>query len=286
MTSMKALLIGDRGGLAQAFARGCTERNIPYETLEETLLDETPASALDALLERTQPTVCVYAAELAAPHEGEEDSVDAWRTLCVRPVRIAEACAKRHIALVTFSSHHVFDGSATEPYLESTPTSPSTARGRAEAAGEIAVLQAHRGAIVIRTSAALDPFSPSDFVSATLTLAARGQTVTVSADQVTSPTYLPDLVNTVFDLVERGANGVWHVANAGATSMYQLARTACTMAALDPDLVREQPPRPTPERKLSFTALRSGRGCSLPPLEDALARFVRARGAPSARLRT
>lgn len=286
MTSMKVLLIGNRGNLAQAFARGCTERNVPYETLDETLLDETPSTALDAVLERTQPTVCVYAAQLATPVEGEEDSVDAWRTHCVRPVRIAEACAKRHIALVTFSSDHVFDGNASEPYLESTPTSPATARGRAEAAGEIAVLQAHRGAIVVRMAASLDPWSASDFVSATLTLAARGQTVTVSADQVTSPTYLPDLVNTVFELVERGANGVWHVANAGETSMYQLARTACTMASLDPELVREQPSCPPPERKLSFTALRSGRGCSLPPLEDALARFMRARGAPSIGVRT
>ena len=286
MTSMNALLIGQSGSLAEAFARGCAEREIPYESVEETLLDDVPCGTLDDNLKRLRPTVCVYTPELPPRDGGEEDSVAAWRTFCVRPVRLAEACARRGIGLVTFSSHRVFDGSATEPYLESTPTCPSTARGRAEAAGEIAVLQAHREAIVIRTTAALDPWSPSDFVSSTLRLAESGNSVTVSADEVVSPVYLPDLVSTVLALVERGANGVWHVANSGATSMYQLVRTACTMASLDPELVREQASPRAPDAHLSFTALRSGRGCSLPPLEDALARFMRARRAPSQKTST
>lgn len=274
---MNAWLIGPRNSLARAFTRGCTARSVLCKTIGEDGLDAASPEPVDAALRQARPNFVIY---LGAPHSAEEsDAVTCWQRRCVRPVRLAEACARNSIHLMVFSSAHVFDGRACEPYLESAPTAPTSTRGRAEAAAEAAVLQAHPGALVIRTTATLDPWNPADLVSAALTSATRGETVSVEDEHVTSPTYIPDLVNAALDLAASGETGVWHVANRGAASWFDVARTACVLAALDPALVQARSSGRSATSRRACTALRSGRGCRLPTLEDALSRYIRARAA-------
>jgi len=94
---------------------------------------------------------------------------------------------------------------------------------------------------------------------------------------VVSPTYVPDLVHASLDLLIDGERGVWHLANGGAVTWADFARRAAALAGLDAALVRG---RPTASLKLAaarplYSALGSERGALLPPLDDALSRFVR-----------
>jgi len=44
-------------------------------------------------------------------------------------------------------------------------------------------------------------------------------------DQVGCPTYAADLAKAVFELLDRGAEGIWHVTNCGATSWFEFAKS-------------------------------------------------------------
>ena len=82
------------------------------------------------------------------------------------------------------------------------------------------------------------------------------------------------------DLLIDGAAGIWHLANDGTVTWADLARAAAVRAGLPRRVIgistRElglAAPRPL------FSALGSRRALLLPPLDDALARYVTARAA-------
>ena len=83
-----------------------------------------------------------------------------------------------------------------------------------------------------------------------------------------SPTYVPDLVHEVLNLLIDGATGLWHLANTGAVSWYDFARMAAERAGYDPELVTQND-----EGGIVNTALDSERGLLLPSFDSAFDRF-------------
>jgi dTDP-4-dehydrorhamnose reductase len=176
---------------------------------------------------------------------------------------------------VTFSSDLVFDGRKREPYQEHDEPAPLGVYGRTKLEAERRVLDADPGALVIRTSAFFGPWDEHNFVTGTLRALAAGRDVRAASDATVSPTYVPDLVHATLDLAIDGEHGVWHLANAGATTWAELARSAAELAGHRPDRIIPVPaasfgwraPRPT------FSALGSARGVLLPSTNDALRRY-------------
>jgi dTDP-4-dehydrorhamnose reductase len=141
------------------------------------------------------------------------------------------------------------------------------------------VLAAHPSALVVRTSAFFGPWDEHNFVHAVLRELAAGRPVVAASDSIVSPTYVPDLAHACLDLLIDAEAGLWHLANGGATSWAEFARDAARLAGLDPSLVvsatMEELNLPAP--RPADSSLASERGQLLPPLADALARYVRER---------
>jgi dTDP-4-dehydrorhamnose reductase len=135
----------------------------------------------------------------------------------------------------------------------------------------------------VRTSAFFGPWDKYNFVTAMLRDLEAGKPVHAADDQVVSPTYVPDLVDAVLDLVIDGEQGVWHLANSGAVSWLDLARRAGEAAELDTSLVTGVPSRALNQlaRRPAYSALGSCRGSLLPSLDDALARYIAAQPRPA-----
>jgi dTDP-4-dehydrorhamnose reductase len=93
-----------------------------------------------------------------------------------------------------------------------------------------------------------------------------------------TPTYIPDLVDSTLDLLLDGERGIVHLANAGAVSWYELASRAARAADISTATLRAVHDWPSSRAKRpSYSALASGRVAPLPPLDDALDRYVEAR---------
>jgi dTDP-4-dehydrorhamnose reductase len=100
-------------------------------------------------------------------------------------------------------------------------------------------------------------------------------------DAVVSPTYVPDLVQASLDLLIDGETGIWHLANAGAATWFELALHVAEAAELDRSGVEPVTsaelgwiaPRP------AYSALTSVRGQVMPTLDDAIARYTERRSA-------
>jgi dTDP-4-dehydrorhamnose reductase len=181
------------------------------------------------------------------------------------------------LPLVTFSSDLVFDGKARSPYRESDGVAPLGVYGLSKAQAEKQVLAAHPAALVVRTSAFFGPWDEYNFLTLTLRHLAQHIAVSAADDITVSPTYVPDLVNATLDLVIDGAAGVWHLANQGATTWVDFARSAATLTGHSTELVMPVPAASFgfTARRPEYSALASERGSGLmPPLESAVERYT------------
>ena len=125
----------------------------------------------------------------------------------IGPQVLAERCAAAAIALVTFSSDQVFDGSIARPRVESDAVRPLNVYGRSKAAAEARVREAHPAALVIRTSAFFGPWDEHNFLAQALRALARGEPFTAADDVRVSPTYVPDLVGHLSRPADRRRGG-------------------------------------------------------------------------------
>jgi dTDP-4-dehydrorhamnose reductase len=239
-------------------------------------MDVADEKAVSTTLDELRPWALVNAAGYVRVDDAETEAASCFRENALGPHVLARACEARDLTLVTFSSDLVFDGRRRVPYPESAPPRPLNAYGRSKAAAERLVLAASPRALVVRTSAFFGPWDERNFVAAALRAVRAGETFAAADDVSVSPTYLPDLVDATLDLLVDGESGIWHLANEGAATWAELARSAAEAAGLDAALVEGRPltdlrlPAPRPR----YSVLGSERGTILPPLEDALHRFV------------
>ena len=273
------LITGATGTLGRALARACEERGLAHVLVGRAECDIADAASVAAALERRRPWAVVNAAGYVRVDDAEGDRARCMRENAEGPAVLAAACADAGVALATFSSDLVFDGAARAPYVEGDAVRPLGVYGESKAAAERLVRHALPGALVVRTSAFFGPWDEHNFVAHALGALGRGERFAAAGDLVVSPTYVPDLVHAVLDLLVDAEGGVWHLANAGAVTWADFARQAAAAAGLDPALVDERPaaamglraPRP------GFSALRSERAALLPSLENAICRYAAAR---------
>lgn len=281
MTTRPLLVTGARGTLGRAFTRIGAARGIALQAARRDELDIADPASVDAALDQIQPWGVVNTAGYVRVDDAEGEPALCRRENAEGPRVLAEACARRGIELVTFSSDLVFDGAKRAPYEETDAPSPLNVYGRTKADAEARVLDAWERALVIRTSAFFGPWDEHNFVTIALRRLAAGERVEAAADALVSPTYVPDLVNATLDLLVDGESGVWHLANAGSITWAELARAAAELAGLCANGVapRELAGMGLAAVRPAYSVLGSGRGALMAPLRDALGRYLADRAA-------
>ncbi|HEX8294247.1 MAG TPA: family 1 glycosylhydrolase, partial [Pyrinomonadaceae bacterium] len=233
------LITGATGTLGAAFARAAESRSLPHRLLSRREMDIADPASVERALEGADAWALVNAAGYVRVDDAEREAESCFRENTEGPRVLAEACARRGLRLVTFSSDLVFDGRGrSEPYVESDEVSPLNVYGRSKAEAERLVSAALPSALVVRTSAFFGPWDEYNFVHAALGALARGEEFVAADDAWVTPTYVPALVHACLDLLVDGEGGVWHLANAGAVTWADFARRAARAAGLDERLVQ------------------------------------------------
>ncbi len=276
MEDRPLLITGARGTLGRAFQRICELRGIPCVALTRDNLDITQADMVAQAIAEIRPSAIINAAGYVRVDQAEQEQ-DACFAINTRgPEVLAIACREEGLGLVTFSSDLVFDGEQTRPYLERDAAAPLNVYGRSKAEAEKRVLAEYPGALVVRTSAFFGPWDEYNFPIIALRALAAGKPFHVLRDATVSPTYVPDLVHASLDLLIDGEHGIWHLANPGAVTWYDLARQVAQNAGISDASLRPTTLEASrlAARRPRYSALGSERAWLLPPLENALFRFV------------
>ncbi len=265
----KLVITGGSGTLGRALSRICNHRSLAHHLLNRADMDIADESSVEAALLRHRPWAVLNAAGYVRVADASRESERCFRENAAGAEVLARACARLGIPYVTFSSDLVFDGSLGRAYVESDQVSPLCVYGSSKAEAERRVLQVFPEALVVRTSAFFGPWDRYNFVHAALRELAAGRPVQASDDMQVSPTYVPDLAHATLDLLIDRANGIWHLANQGALSWYELAGRAARQAGIDASALAR-----THGGGRGLTALSSERGLMLPGVGSAIERYV------------
>jgi dTDP-4-dehydrorhamnose reductase len=270
------LITGATGTLGRAFARICHKRNLGFRLLGRSDMDIADERAVEQAIARYRPWAIINASGYVRVDEAERDIERCYRENVQGPAVLAAACARHHVHLTTFSSDLVFDGTRATPYEEDDCVSPLNIYGHSKAAAEQTVLDQHPGALVIRTSAFFGPWDAHNFLANMLDTLGRGAPFTAASDMTISPTYVPDLVNACLDLAIDRESGVWHLTNGMPVTWVELAGKAALVAGIDTSRLeaRRAGEFHFQARRPYYSALGSKRGILLPPLDNAITRFV------------
>ena len=217
---MGELILGAGGMLARGLAR----LRPGARALGIAELDVTDGAALARAIVPGVSVVWKAAADTRVDLAESDPSHLAVNDVAVG--EIARLCREAGALLVHVSTDYVFDGRAGRPWREDDPVAPVNAYGRGKLGGERRALASGAEVLVVRTSWVFAP-GGVNFVDTMLGLAASGKTeLKVVDDQRGRPTFAPDLARALVRLVEVGARGLVHFANAGETTWYGLAKEA------------------------------------------------------------
>jgi dTDP-4-dehydrorhamnose reductase len=273
------VIIGATGTLGPAFHHICRLRGVASQLASRQTVDIADPTSVDAMLRRLRPWAVINAAGYVRVDDAEGDEEACRRANVLGPVNLAAACRRRGLPLVTFSSDLVFDGLARRPYTEADVPSPLNVYGASKADAERRVGALLPGALIIRTSAFFGPWDEHNFLAGVFRRLDEGGSVTADVDSIVSPTYVPDLVHATLDLLIDGEQGLWHLANGGATSWYDFAVQAAALSGRTVERIR--PARAADvwgaARRPAYSALTSARATLMQPLHQALAAFIEAR---------
>ncbi len=246
------LVIGSAGMLGRALVAECARRGIDARAAPgKEAVDVSDEEAVRNLLYTEAPRLVINATGYTDVDGAEEEPAAADQVNRVGADILARMTRELGALLIHYSTDYVFDGRASTPYRVDDPPNPSNVYGTSKLAGERAVVASGCRYLLLRTSWLFAPHG-RNFVRTILEHARVKPTLDVVDDQYGRPTYAADLARMTLDLVDRGAEGVFHAANGGQCSWYELAAAIGDLAGLECEI------RPCPTSAHPRPALRPG----------------------------
>ncbi|HAK96217.1 MAG TPA: dTDP-4-dehydrorhamnose reductase [Planctomycetes bacterium] len=276
-------ITGAHGMLGGAVARLLADRGQPY-LASDAEVDITDVRALEAFARPHRIATIINCAAFTNVRACETQEALATRVNGDAVGNLAMVAAAKDALLVHVSTDYVFDGAAAAPYREDAPANPINAYGRSKLAGERRLREAPCPWSLVRTAWLYGARGANFVLTALRILAQRGE-MKVVTDQRGTPCYAADLAGALL-AVAAAPPGIYHFANAGIASWYDLAAAAARLGQEIGILAETARVLPTttaelgdPVTRPAYSALATDRiaavmGRPPRPWQDALADFM------------
>jgi dTDP-4-dehydrorhamnose reductase len=275
------LVLGAGGQLGEAIAEALPAHHEVVARAHADLDVADPRALRDAVAAICPDIVINCAAytdvDGAERHTVQALAVNAW------PARtLARVCTEIDATLVHFSTDFVFDGETAEPYAEEAAVNPRGAYAASKVLGEWLAVEAPRH-YVLRVESLFGGPRAKSSVDRMLSAIRAGTEVRAFVDRVVSPSFVPDVVAATAALLSDGAPyGLYHCVNSGRATWADLARELARLAGrpeahiIEVGLADASLIAPRPRFSALSNAKLAAAGITMPPWQDALARYVRA----------
>jgi dTDP-4-dehydrorhamnose reductase len=197
-------------------------------------LDLAEREQIEQVVAEFGPDAVVNTAAMTNVDACERDPEQAFTVNALGVRTLALAAARRGAHLVHVSTDYVFDGQAARPYDEWDAVRPVSEYGRSKLGGEVEVAR-HAGSwATVRTSWVFGRRG-TDLLSWAFDAFDRGALDGVLADQVSIPTYAPDLAVLLARFAVERRQGLFHVTSGSeAVTRHELITTALRARGVDP----------------------------------------------------
>ncbi len=244
-------------------------------------LDVSDADAVRRAVGAARPDVVVHLAAYTAVDRAQLEEERCFAVNAAGTEAMSLAAKEFGAHLIAISTDYVFDGNKGASYVEEDVTNPLNVYGASKRAGE---LLCSSDDTIVRTSWVMG-VRGKNVVHVIADRAASGATVRFVNDQTGTVTVASDLARAIATLVRERPGGLWHVANTGTTTWFDVAHfvgelcgrgdefaTAISTSDLDP-----APLAVRPIRSDLATGKFAASWSPLPEWRDGVARLVRGR---------
>jgi dTDP-4-dehydrorhamnose reductase len=281
----RILLLGAGGQLGMQLKQALAGK-VELTALGRADLDFAGAGAIRSAIQNANPEVVINAAAYTAVDKAESEPDLAHLVNAVAPGVIAEELVRTGGWIIHYSTDYVFDGSGTQPWMETDPTGPLGVYGQTKLDGELAVAATGCKHVILRTSWVYAA-EGRNFLHTMLRLGREREQLKIVNDQIGAPTTAEALTEATLAVLSQlaarsedaSASGIYHLACAGETSWCGFARTIFTQFAS-----RQKPPEvlpipteayPTPAKRPRNSRLNCDKftrqfGFQMPAWQDAL----------------
>lgn len=288
---MRVVLLGPNGQLGHDIRQTHEGAGKPFQLLPvgRDRLD-LASPGMEERLGEWNFDVLVNCAGYHKTDEAEDNATLAFAVNAHAVQQMARLCARKGAKLIHISTDYVFGGDASRdaPLREDDPTAPVNVYGASKEVGETLAGLMLDNLVVVRVASLFGAAGVSgkggNFVETIIRLGKERGTLRVVDDQVMSPTSTEDVAAIVVRMLMQGCGpGTYHVVNSGTATWFRFAeeivRRAGVRASVLPCTSSEYPTRAERPRysALDNTKVSTGFG-GLPPWQEALDRYMRAKG--------
>lgn len=259
---MRVVITGITGQVGRALHKVLSNQGLPVlQTPRWDVADHAIVQQLSDL----SPDLVIHSAAMTHVDNCASDPNTAFKVNAFGAQNVAHACLRCNAEMVYISTNEVFDGRSDRPYQEDERPNPINPYGSSKRTGEqMAARYLKTGLYIVRTAWVFSP-GGNNFPAKIIAAAAAGNSLHVVTDEVSNPTYAPDLAAAIAQLIQTRAYGIYHFTNTGYCSRYDFAKEVLRQSGregvpIKPITLADYP---RPSTVPPFTPLANTRGVEL-----------------------
>ena len=246
------------------------------------LLDVQDIDQINSFVKNVHPDLIIHLAAETDVDKCETQIDHAYMVNAIGTENIALISQKVSVPLIYISTAGVFDGEKQEPYTEFDLPNPVNIYAKTKLEGERIVEKLLSRYFIVRAGWMMGGTGKDKkFVAKIVELLKTKKELSVVTDKLGSPTYTKDLSNNLIQLIRSGRYGLYHIANKGGCSRYDIAKkiteylkkTDIVIKPITSDKFPLPAPRGRSEQidnyKLNLLSMNN-----MPPWQDALKEYL------------
>jgi len=235
---MKVLIIGAKGMLGQELVKVFSDQDVIAWDRQEC--DITNKDETQKRVRELGPNFIINAAAYNNVDKAEEEKKVADQLNGYAVGYLAEAAKELDVPIVHYSTEYIFRGDKEKGYKEEDERpDPVSAYGMSKYLGELELAKNTDKYYLIRLSRLFGKMGAGEnvkrsFVDTMLELGKTKDELDIVDEEVSSPTYAPDLAKQTRGIIDGNYDfGIYHAANRGACTWYGFAQQIFKDAQID-----------------------------------------------------
>lgn len=212
----------------------CYLPNIEYKKLDVTDKHNIKKIVLDFF-----PDFIINTAAYTNVDRAETEKELAWKINVTGSENIAHYAWTIDAHILHISTDYIFDG-VSGPYTEVEKPNPISYYGRTKLASENSIFASGAKNTIIRTNVLYGPahFGRQDFVKWVVTSLKNKQTIKIVTDQINNPTYIDDLVQIIFSIINTKKEGIYNAGGKELLNRFDFTKRIAKYFNLDLGLIK------------------------------------------------
>jgi dTDP-4-dehydrorhamnose reductase len=234
MGRRRVAILGGRGMLGSDLAVECKRRGFEVQVCDLPEFDVLDNGQLAETVDEADAIVNCAAFTNVDGAESQREL--AHRVNGEAVGQLGRLAAERGKWVLHFSTDFVFDGELDRPYVETDAPNPINEYGRSKLAGERLLSQSGCARCVVRLEWTYGT-QGNNFVKKIVERARTGGPLKVVNDQIGSPTATTEVAQVVGELLEGRVEGLFHFANGGYASRFEVAKFIAEQLSLEAEVL-------------------------------------------------